>query len=191
MLGKLYDTLKYSKTNYSRDRLFSLFRTVAPEAVERRTYDMQRCRGRYIVPGPNFVWSIDGYMKLEPYGIEIYAGIDTYSRYMIWTYVGISARTQVSVLTQFLDVVDEIGLQSRIVRSDKGTETTLLAEAHHKLLKAYDPDIPLVNCYFYGSSVNNQRIERWWGTLTKGQLFKWRESKLLLYYYRTMLTYNN
>jgi hypothetical protein len=23
------------------------------------------------VPGPNFVWHIDGYMKLEPYGIEV------------------------------------------------------------------------------------------------------------------------
>jgi hypothetical protein len=23
------------------------------------------------VPGPNFVWHIDGYMKLEPFGIEV------------------------------------------------------------------------------------------------------------------------
>ncbi|KAL6229678.1 hypothetical protein BDW75DRAFT_235014 [Aspergillus navahoensis] len=30
--------------------------------------------------GPNFIWSIDGYLKLAPYGIEIYAAIDAYSR---------------------------------------------------------------------------------------------------------------
>jgi hypothetical protein len=48
--------------------------------------------------GPNDVWYIDGYMKLEPFGIEIYAIIDGYSRYIVWIYVGITARTAVSVL---------------------------------------------------------------------------------------------
>jgi hypothetical protein len=50
--------------------------------------DFQRKKGKYIVPGPDFVWCIDGYMKLELFGIEIYAAIDGYSRYIIWTYVG-------------------------------------------------------------------------------------------------------
>ena len=44
-------------------------------------------------------------MKLQPYGIEVYAAIDAYSRYIIWIYVGISARTQVSVVRQYLDTV--------------------------------------------------------------------------------------
>ena len=184
MLGKSYDALRNIETEYSRDRLFCLYRTIAPDAVERRTRDMQRHRGAYIVPGPNFVWSIDGYMKLQPYGIEIYACIDAYSRYIIWVYVGITACTQISVLRQFLDVVDEIGLQSRIVRSDRGGETVLLAEAHHRLQKAYDPDISLKDCYYYGTSVKNQRIELWWAQLSKKQLFKWqvsRTSYILLY----------
>ena len=56
---------------------------IAPDAVERRAHDMQHKRQAYVVPGPNFVWSIDGYMKLESYGIEIYAGIDAYSHYII------------------------------------------------------------------------------------------------------------
>jgi hypothetical protein len=50
--------------------------------------------------GPNDVWYIDGYMKLEPFGIKIYATIDGYSRYIVWIYVGITARTAVSVLRQ-------------------------------------------------------------------------------------------
>ncbi|KAH8725979.1 hypothetical protein GQ44DRAFT_759030 [Phaeosphaeriaceae sp. PMI808] len=41
-----------------------------------------RRRGEYIVPGPNWVWSIDGHEKLKPYGIQIYACIDAYSRYI-------------------------------------------------------------------------------------------------------------
>ena len=65
-----------------------MYRTIAPDAVERRWKDMQRHRGAYIVPGHDYVWSIDGYLKLEPCGIEIYAGIDAYSWYIIGPYGG-------------------------------------------------------------------------------------------------------
>ncbi|KAF1946536.1 hypothetical protein EJ02DRAFT_462549 [Clathrospora elynae] len=77
----------------ARDRLFEAYRTMNYEAVERRKRDLQRHRGEYFVPGPNFVWSIDGYCKLRPYGVEIYACIDAYSRYIVWVYIGISAST--------------------------------------------------------------------------------------------------
>lgn len=42
-------------------------------------------------------------MKLEPFGFDIYAAIDGYSQFIIWIYVGVSARTAVSVLSQYLD----------------------------------------------------------------------------------------
>jgi hypothetical protein len=32
-------------------------------------------------------WSIDGSMKLAEYGIQVYASIDVYSRFMPWVYV--------------------------------------------------------------------------------------------------------
>jgi hypothetical protein len=79
---------------------------MVPDAIERRVRNMQRHRGEYIVPGPNFLWSVDGYLKLAPYGIEIYGAIDAYSRYIIWIYVGISGRTAISVLRQYLDTVE-------------------------------------------------------------------------------------
>jgi hypothetical protein len=92
-----------------------MYRELAPEAVQRRLYDLQRHRGAYIVPGPNFIWLIDGYLKLAPYGIEIYAAIDAYSRYIIWVYVGISSCTAVSVLHQFLDTLEITATQPRFV----------------------------------------------------------------------------
>jgi hypothetical protein len=113
--------------------LFSLYKELAPMAVQRRFQDLQRHQGAYITPGPNFIWSIDGYLKLAPYGIEIYAAIDAYSRYIIWIYVGISSCTAVSVLQPFLDTLDITQQQPRFVRSDQGTETILLAEAQYKL----------------------------------------------------------
>jgi len=43
-------------------------------------------RGVYWVPGPNYIWSADGHMKLGLFGIVIYAGFDAYSRYITWIY---------------------------------------------------------------------------------------------------------
>ncbi|KAL3496438.1 hypothetical protein BJX62DRAFT_222109 [Aspergillus germanicus] len=77
---------------------------------------------------------------LSPYGIEIYAAIDAYSCYIIWIYVGISSRTVV--------------------------KTILLAEAQHKLQQSLHPEIHIRDCYLYGTSTANQRIEAWWLQLT-------------------------
>lgn len=81
-----------------RDSLFAIVKELYPEDVVARTKDMQRHRGEYIVPGPNYVWFLDGYCKLDHFGFEIYAAIDAYSRYVVRIYMGISARTSVGVL---------------------------------------------------------------------------------------------
>ena len=160
-----------------------MYRTIAPDAVERRWKDMQRHRGAYIVPGPDYVWSIDGYLKLEPCGIEIYAGIDAYSRYIIWIYVGISGRTAVSVLSQYLIVIRTAGRHPLFLRSDHGSETPLIAGAHHQLHQAHNANIPLPQCYIYGTSTENVRIESWWGQLSKGLLFRWRVCQIFLSFF--------
>jgi len=49
---------------------------------------MNRDRCNFICPGPNWCCSIDRYMKLQHFGIKIYAAIDTYSRYITWFYSG-------------------------------------------------------------------------------------------------------
>lgn len=158
----------------ARDRLFQAYRTINFEAVERRKRDLQRHRGEYIVPGPNFIWSVDGYCKLRPYGIEIYACIDAYSRYIIWVYIGISASTAVSCVHQYLQTLEAVQLQPRFVRSDRGVETVMLADAHYQLQETYEPDLQFEECYLYGTSTANQRIEAWWQQLSKGLLFRWR-----------------
>ncbi|KAL4972835.1 hypothetical protein BDW66DRAFT_162600 [Aspergillus desertorum] len=151
----------------ARDRLYSLCLELAPITVRRRLNDLQRHRGAYIVPGPDFIWSIDGYIKLVSYGFEIYAAIDAYSRYIIWI---ISIYI---VLRQFLDVLQVTKRQPRFVRSDRGTGTILLAEAQHKLQQSKHPEIQISDCYVYGTSTANQRIEAWWPQLSRGLLFRW------------------
>ena len=91
-----------------------------PDTLTRRTLGLQRSRGEYITPGPNFVWHLDGYLKLQMYGIQTYAVIDGYSRYIIWYCVGVSTKTAVSVMRQYLDTI----FQPRAMRCDRGSETT-------------------------------------------------------------------
>ena len=173
LLGKSYKSLKHTETDYSRDRLFSLYRTVAPDAVHWCVCDMQ-CHWRaYTVPDSNYLWSIDGYLKLALYGIEIYAEIDAYSYHIIWIYVRITAHTEISVLIQYLNTVEMLGVQSQVVWSDQEEETVLLTEAHYRLWWLYDSDVLLKNIYIYDSSVFNQQIENWWRQMSKEQLFKW------------------
>ena len=169
--------------------MFTALKTVDPIGVEARTRDIQRHRGEYIVPGPNYIWSLDGYCKLAPFGIEIYAAIDAYSRYIVWFYVGVSARTSISVLKQYLTTVEDLQQMPLILRSDRGGETPLCANAHLELWRAATYDIAssakieLSDCYYYGTSTANQRIEAWWAQLSKGALYIWRVSFYMIILY--------
>ncbi|KAJ5111105.1 hypothetical protein N7532_001640 [Penicillium argentinense] len=179
--GHLWAHLRRHGHVFARDRIFDVWCSLRPDALLRRSTGLQRSRGAYRCPGPNFVWHIDGYMKLELFGIEIYAAVDGYSRYVTWFYVGISTRTGFSVLHQYLNTISTTGFQPRAIRSDYGTETMLIADAHYALRKAGaeavdgHPELQFTDCFWYGRSTQNQRIESWWGQLTSSTNFVWRE----------------
>jgi hypothetical protein len=82
---------------FSRNRIAAIIKEVDPDGVRRRQEEISKSRGEYVVPGPNWVWSIDGYCKLRFAGIEIYAGVDGYSRFVPWLYVGICNGCAVSI----------------------------------------------------------------------------------------------
>lgn len=136
---------------------------------------MQRKRGVYNAHGPNYVWSVDGHDKLSHWGFQIYGAIDGYSRFITWIYVGISNRAGFSVLRQFLDTL-QTSPQPLHIRSDKGSETTYLAAAHYALYRTQEgkENSKIGECYWYGTSTLNQRIEAWWSQLQKSCLGPWR-----------------
>jgi hypothetical protein len=101
-------------------------------------------------------------MKLSYYGIEIYAAIDGYSRYVPWFYCGVSETTRVSVLKQYLEVLSVHKKQLQYLRSDYGGETMMAANAHWQLRQQQQLGIKFDKCYWYGTSTANQRIEAWW-----------------------------
>jgi len=174
--GLLYTHFRQQGYFMARDRMFRIYRTINPQAVERRRRDLQRSKGEAIIPGPNYIWSLDGYDKLKPYGIEIYACIDAYSRYIIWVYVGISNATAMSCFMQYLQVLKDVKHAPQFIRSDRGGETVMMAQAHFELQRAANPELQFSDCYLYGTSKANQRIETWWAQLSKGLLFRYRVS---------------
>ncbi|KAJ5900321.1 uncharacterized protein N7473_004391 [Penicillium subrubescens] len=160
--GLLHTYLRQKGYVFPCNRVFSIYRDERPDALRRRTLDLQRQRQAYRSPGPNHVWHMDGYMKLSGYGIEIYAAIDGFSRYILWIYVGISTRTAISVYRQYVDAVSTFGYIPRILRTDLGGETIHLGDAHWALRRVHEPDLPHEDCYSYGNSTENTRIEAWW-----------------------------
>jgi len=89
------------------------------------------------VPGPDYVWSVDGHLKFRDYKIGIYACIDGYSRYITSTHVGLSVTCTVSILKQYLDALSRNDdIRPTIIRADRGTETMLMANAPWQLEQA-------------------------------------------------------
>ncbi|KAJ5449521.1 uncharacterized protein N7458_005970 [Penicillium daleae] len=137
----LYHHLRRHGFLFPQHRVFEVYRSLRPDSLLRRSYDLQRSRGEYWCPGPNFVWHVDGYMKLAQFGVEVYAAIDGYSR----------TRTVVSVLSQFLDTLAELSYQPEIIRSDLGSETSLIGDAQWALRQVFDPEATHGDCLFSGS----------------------------------------
>ena len=58
-------------------------KSIDPDGIARRSKHRLK-RRKYINCGPNYVWHIDGNDKLKPFGFCIHAGIDGFSRKILW-----------------------------------------------------------------------------------------------------------
>ncbi|KAK0140079.1 hypothetical protein N1851_023010 [Merluccius polli] len=66
-----------------KEDVLLILRELDPRGVTQRQAGPLR-RRQYFSRGPNFIWHLDGYDKLKPYGICINGCIDGFSRKMIW-----------------------------------------------------------------------------------------------------------
>jgi transposase InsO family protein len=158
----------------SEHDLWGVMKEVHPIGIEERQNNRIKRRCPFWVKGPNRVWSVDGHDKLSRFGFEIYAAIDAYSRFILWCYTGHSNRTAVSVDKQFLETVRITGKYPKVIRSDMGSETSLLCNSQLVLRRAEKPSLPFRKAYSFGTSTKNQRIEHWWNLLADGQTQTWR-----------------
>jgi hypothetical protein len=188
--GLLYQYVRQqAQLAVSQRRLYDYYRSVFPEEVAGRRDGNFKQRGDFKVPGPNFLWSLDGYEKLKRFGFQIYGCIDAYSRCIIWFFIGRSATTSISTLKQYLQAVQRLQMRPFFTRSDHGVETPLWAAAQAALAKAgpkklkytdengishyYEQGDRLDSCHLYGPSTRNVKIESWWRQLRGGATDRW------------------
>jgi transposase InsO family protein len=161
----------------TKTRAFAILKQLDPVGVQKRQPAFRRNRdraGRLEVPGPNYMWCVDGHLKFREYGIGIYAIIDAYSRYIVAVFVGSSVTTAVSVVKQMVNALESTGIRPEFFRSDRGSETMLLANAQLLFKQFEDPDTTIDSCYRYGTSKSNSRIESWWNQMSTWQTMRWR-----------------
>ena len=143
-----------------------LLQIVDPEGVAQRSRHRLQ-RRQYRARGPNFIWHIDGYDKLKPFGFCIHGAIDGYSRRLMWLEVGPSNNNPSIVAQYFVECVRQVGGTPRIIRVDCGTENVNTAAIQRFLRANSDDSFAGEKSFIYGKSVSNQRIEAWWGILRK------------------------
>ena len=150
---------------------------------------MQRHQEEYIVPGLDYIWSLDGHDKLSNWGIEIYAAIDAYSWFIIWIYIGVSNRTEQSVAVQYNSTIAQTRYHPRILQTNLSKETLLMLEIHFSVARTSELGIKLEECYYYGTSRKNQRIESWWSQLERSCLWRWRVSFIQFVRFSNLFTF--
>ncbi len=178
MVTHIFNIFSSLLTRYSA-QLYNLIKILNPDSVAQWRYDLQWTWDKYIVSGLNFIWSIDGYCKLNMFGFEIYRVMNAYSQYIVWIYIEVSAHISISCLWQFLNTTKKTDKILRIIRSDWEMKTGLLAAAHHCLHHSYKLNILFKNCFFYETSTKIQQIESWWNQLNKMLIYCWCVGYLL------------
>jgi hypothetical protein len=174
---------------FLRASIFNIVKELDPIGLQRCTNDMQCHYEEFIVPSPDYIWSLDGHDKLLDWGIEIYAAIDAYSRFIIWIYVGVSNRTEQSVAVQYNSTIAQTGYHPRILRTNLGKETLLMLEIHFSVARTSELGIKLEECYYYSTSRKNQRIELWWSQLERSCLWRWRVSFIQFVRFSNLFTF--
>jgi hypothetical protein len=68
-------------------------------------------------------------------------------------------------------------MRPHFISTDRGTETTVAANAYWQLEQADQPDGEFQSISFYGGSKSNSRMESWWEELTSGQTKQWQVNR--------------
>uniref|UniRef100_A0A096LQX8 Integrase core domain-containing protein n=1 Tax=Poecilia formosa TaxID=48698 RepID=A0A096LQX8_POEFO len=141
-------------------------------AVEEELEDRQRrknLRKSYHYMGPNYIWHVDGYDKLKPFGLAISGCIDGFSRRMMWLVCG-STNNNPSIIAQhYINCVKSLGVIPMRLRTDPGTENGTVAAIQCTLRHAHTDYYAGSSSHSYGSSTGNQRIESWWSFFRRGR----------------------
>ncbi|XP_065680522.1 uncharacterized protein LOC136094498 [Hydra vulgaris] len=156
----IWHTLRISYgISINRDDVMNILRQINPAQSENRKHCKLK-RRVYSSQGPNFVWHVDGYDKLKPYGFPIHGCIDGFSRKIIWLKLCRTNKDPVIPAHFYLNALKEFKVCPDTLRTDCGTENGIIAAIHSFVHND-------INAHKYGSSQSNQRIENLWSNLKR------------------------
>lgn len=163
--------------------VMNILKELDPEGVEARSrYKLKR--RVYEVPGPNYLWHADNHDKLKRFGFAIYGCIDGYSKKIIWIELSTSNNDPKVIAHYYLQTIKKCGFLPAIIRTDNGTEATLMEDLH-KALRWKDDDANAGHKSFLrGKSTHNQRIECFW------RQFRQRLCDFYINFFKVMETEN-
>ena len=150
-----------------RDSIMRYIRVIDPEGVNRRKRRRLK-RRRYVNPGPNFLWHVDGWDKLAPFGIYVHGAIDGFSRRILWLEVSSTNKNPKVVASYYLETINQIGGVPRRMRCDKGTENTIIGLLQQFFRWEDNDEFAGSKSFVSGKSSANQRIEAWWSKVREG-----------------------
>lgn len=158
--------------NIPRDTVYHLLSILDHEGVQSRKRHRLKRRA-YFSLGPNYVWHVDSYDKLKPYGIAINGCIDGFSRNIIWLEANTTNSDPKVIAYYFITSVKRKGGCPRRIRADLGTENSFIEQMQKFLRRNHDDELSGERSFLYGKSTHNQRIEWFWGLLRKemGQFY--------------------
>jgi len=162
----MYNKCQLAGFQVTREIVRQLCKHFDPVGVELRK-KRRLSRRSYFAKGPNYIWHLDGYDKIKPFGICINGCIDGFSRQIIWLKASTTNNNPDVIGKYFLDVVLAAGGCPRVVRADFGTENVRIREFQVFLRRNAVDERSGANSYIDGASTSNQRIESWWGFCEK------------------------
>lgn len=153
-----------------RETVLIILKELDPIGVSCRSAHRFR-RRIYLSKGPNFIWHLDGYDKLKPYGLAIHAAIDGWSRKLLWLAVGSTNNDPRVVGSYFMEIISRLDFTSKFIRADRGSENVVIAGIQRYFNRG-NTDGGL-SSFQFGTSVRNQRIESWWSIFRRNRANFW------------------
>ena len=126
-------------------------KSLDPEGVTLRSGHKLR-RRTYRSQGPDFIWHIGRYDKLKPFRFAIHGATDGYSRKILWLKVLPSNNNPKIIGSLYLNYVIQSNLTPKIIRADRGSKNTVVAEFPSYFPRSTDSGN---SCFMFGSLTKN------------------------------------
>ncbi|KAM4062484.1 hypothetical protein HRG_013658 [Hirsutella rhossiliensis] len=139
----------------SQNRLYDFYRSVFPEEVQRRREGNFKHRTDFTVPGPNFLWCLDGYEKLKRFGFQVYACIDAYSRCIVWFFLG---SLRVGASERWISFFNELAHSALFIESMLSDQIALYAIYTPMIRDEFATFVDLWNSHKIRTQRNRQHV---------------------------------